>query len=186
MKLFPIPLPARPTPPVSQSPRLWTRHRRKLAVWKAAAGMVSAVNSLNSHRPQLPSPQINAASGEVRRVWDRFHRDVFAGGRESIQGRRAFGQSGVHPLASLLHQTVDGYTVRPRKIAQVPLVADLLDEPSTSSCVDMLAAFPEEDSLFYASEDAFSPGKASVLRPSPRLRSGSVSWEARRRSGSAT
>ena len=79
---------------------------------------------------------------------------MFARGRESIQGRRAFGQSGVHPLASLLHQTVDGYTVRPRKIAQVPLVADLLDEPSTSSCVDMLAALPEEDSLFYASEDA--------------------------------
>ena len=116
--------------------------------------MVSAVNSLNSHRPQLPHPQMKAASGEVRRVWDRFHRDVLARGRESIQGRRAFGQSGVHPLASLLHQTVDGYTVRPRKIAQVPLVADLLDEPSTSSCVDMLEALPEEDSLFYASEDA--------------------------------
>jgi hypothetical protein len=67
-----------------------------------------------------------------------------------FRARRGLGSTGASAVKELTKaETVDRYHVRFKGHTQVPLMADLLDEPSHETVVDMLSALPPDLGDFY-------------------------------------
>ena len=74
--------------------------------------------------------------------------------------------SNFSPIASLLKMPLDewGY-IKNDKVKQVPMIADRMVEPNTTKCIDMIAALPEDDAIYYQHEVNVveTNGKSDVL-----------------------
>jgi len=86
-------------------------------------------------------------------AWRQAHVRAFREcGRLALE-RRGSCLTGVHAAASLLKADVGAnYTFRAPSHTQVPLVAELLDEPSEEQYLDMLEVLDEKEATFYRDE----------------------------------
>ena len=129
-----------------------------MAVWRLALGMIETVNGLDqglvsdhiTNPAALGSRMKVEATAAGTRVMHSFLRNA----SEMARARRGFHLTGAHDAAAqLLKQPLDdlGY-LKSSSVKQVPLIAARVVEPSTSRCIDLLDALPEEDAQFYAHE----------------------------------
>ena len=71
------------------------------------------------------------------------------------RARRALGLTGVRDATAMLLKSppdADGY-VKAQRVKQVPMIADKMVEPKGEQVIDMLAALPAEDALYYSNEE---------------------------------
>ena len=67
------------------------------------------------------------------------------------RARRGLGLTGVRDATAMLLKSppdADGY-VKAQRVKQVPMIADKMVEPKGEQVIDMLAALPAEDALYY-------------------------------------
>ena len=146
-RLLPVPLPAAPHVPQSSSPRLLSRYRSRLKVWKGAVSILKSVNSLYSSPSSKHSP--NMMNNEQRECWGRVQEEALKLSQQALRERRSLGLTGVHCLAELLKVSISDYVVSPLKVKQVMFESDRIDEPVHEHVVDMLSVLPPEESEFY-------------------------------------
>jgi len=149
-KLFPVPLPPRPRCN-STSHRVRQRHTHKLSRWSASTALLRALNSTyggiraDSCSRQKASSVTTAAQRSTI-SWARAVAEPLLG------ERRESTLSGAHAVSRLCKSNPDSdYFTRPSH-AQVPFVAEFMDEPSYSQTVSMLEALPPIEAQYYSDE----------------------------------
>lgn len=154
--LLPLHWPERPIRSASQSARLRQRFKKKLLVWKIAVGMISVVNGLFRGRCEtLTSPsgcddrRMKVTDARILAV-NRILQAAAAIAKE----RRGLDLTGARSAAATLLKTPSdeqGY-IKTSGVKQVSMIADRMVEPKSPASICMLAALPDEDSLYYADE----------------------------------
>ncbi len=169
--LFPLPCPARPVWKKLRSCRLRNRQKKRLQVWRAASGMTKALNGLDSgdlsdklaSSGTVPERQVKVTAARYL-----ASRSILNSASIIVRARRGLSLTGVQtsPVATLLKMPLDewGY-IKNDKVKQVPMIADRMVEPTTTSSIDMLSALPEDDRIYYGQEVNLveTSGKSSVL-----------------------
>ena len=149
-KLLPLPALAPPAPYSGRSAGVRQRHNHKLALWRKATALASALSWLcgpsNAH---TPAATLQEMKPHHRSAWQRllgaassFHDALRS---ESDEALRTGGQS----LELLLKRPINEYNL---KSTYVPTQADLIAEPSSPKGVDMLSVLPPASANFYSSE----------------------------------
>ena len=158
-RIFPLPLPPRPVWKALKSSRLRKRQKDRLAVWRTACSMIAVLNGmavgdvwskLTCTADQFDAYMKTNPAGAL--AFSNLMKDAARETRE----RRGLGLTGVHSeaAAELLKCSADaqGY-IKATGVKQVPLQAELVKEPASPKCLNMLEALPEEDRLFYEKEE---------------------------------
>ena len=97
-------------------------------------------------RPSLPDEELRSAQGNAHRLALREASRLY-------RARRSLDSSGVAALETLTKANLDTYSVRKDKVAQVPLIAEAIDELGPESpVVNMLEALPADEATFYSAE----------------------------------
>ena len=169
--LFPLPSPERPQWKRLRSCRLRWRQKCRFQVWRAAHSMTKVLNKLDSG--DLSNKLASSGTAPERQVKVTAAR--LLAGRSILRAasliareRRGLHLTGVQfsPIASLLKMPLDewGY-IKNDKVKQVPMIADRMVEPNTTKCIDMIAALPEDDAIYYQHEVNVveTNGKSDVL-----------------------
>ena len=154
--VFPLPNPTRPKKPGSTSSRLRHRHRRKLAVWSAACGVVEVINGLSrgAFRRQTTARRPCSAPGcEVVAAWKRAHTSVLREAKCFAQWRRELAPTGVLAAAPYLGREPAEYSRSQADEAPREALRPLaVDEPSDDRRVEMLQVLSAEEAAYYAEE----------------------------------
>lgn len=158
--LLPLPCPMRPDWKRHSSARLRLRQKRRFQVWRVARGLVATINALDQGgvATKLTSPDATVDMGHVKATDARSLAvgHLLKEAASIARARRSLGLTGAQnaaAVASVLKQPVDeaGY-MKFSGVRQVPMIAERVVEPSNFDSVDMLAALPDEDKLFYENE----------------------------------
>ena len=169
--LFPLPSPARPQWKRLKSCRLRWRQKCRFQLWRAAQSMTKVLNKLDSgdfsnklaSSGTAPERQVKVTAARLL-----AERSILMAASLIVRERRGSHLTGVHssPIASLLKMPLDewGY-IKNEKVMQIPMIADRMVEPSTTKCIDMIAALPEDDAIYYQHEANVveTNGKSEVL-----------------------
>ena len=155
--LLPLPMPEPVLWRRLKSCRLRQRQKRRLQVGRMLNSVIRTVNALGEgHVSQLTSPladagcRMKATAARSLAVHHLRLRVV-----DLARARRGLGLTGVRDATAMLLKSspdADGY-VRTQRVKQVPMIADRMVEPKGEEVIDMLAALPSEDALYYSSED---------------------------------
>ena len=153
-----LPVPLLPPPRFSRlgSAVLRIRRHRRLTIWCATNEILLCINRLNAGslrgrktlRPNRPP------SAEVAYGWSRVHARALSEAARLERGRRTFGLSGAHAVASMLKtEPAWRYSFKDdTSAAHEVLRADDVDEPDHNVTVDLLDAIPVEEAEFYSDE----------------------------------
>ena len=145
-RLMPVPRIPRPSPPSSDSARLWSRHRQRQRLWRVANGYLGACNQLyHGCQPTAASAGNRASQPGDAEAWTRVQRDALDRAQRVIEGRRGFALTGVHAVAECFGLEPAGYAFKPAGVRQVAFEAALIDEPASENTVSLLEALPEEE-----------------------------------------
>ena len=139
-----------------KSCRLRQRQKKRLQVGRMLRSVIRTVNALGEgHVSQLASPmadagcRMKATAAKSLAVHHLRLRVV-----DLARARRGLGLTGVRDATAALLKSspdADGY-VRAQRVKQVPMIADRMVERKGSEVIDMLAALPAEDALYYSEE----------------------------------
>ena len=110
--------------------------------------------SMTESRKKFARPQIIYASLTTP-AQQRALAVILRESTRLVRARRTLGLTGAQAISKLLKTApLDDYGCRfAKRVKQVPLSADLIDEPCHSRTVDMLAALPPEEAAYYNAEE---------------------------------
>ena len=161
--MLPIPMLPEPKPPSSSSSRLRHRYKKKLEVWKLATAYLGTLNGLccGSCGVLTESRSAASVSPQTQAAWAKTHRCALVWAARFARVRRGICPTGVQAVEELSKRIgVSSYSrAQRRRVAQVPLIADAIDEPSSNVSVSMLDALDPVEAKFYSEE-------SSVIDPS--------------------
>ena len=151
---LPLPLPLHPGWAKSASHRLRSRATQKRCVWRLALRYVEVVNRLSrgdlEHRTAGRQEKV---SKSLALAHQRALRFILGEAARHAKERRSCDLTGAQAVAQIIHGTEsEVYSGRSARHAQVPLVADLIEEPRDDHAVQMLDVLPPLEAEFYRYE----------------------------------
>ena len=167
VSLFPLPDIRKPVCPKSKSNRIKQRYKSKMNVWRLAIHFISVLNALSggSCKRRTPRPDDRVPPVVLPAVHSA-HAMILREAARLSKARRGI-PTGVLALNAVLKSSDNAaYGHRVRKVSQVPMKADVIDEPGSSEhVVDMLKGLPEEEAQFYQFEENVVDweGKSEVI-----------------------
>jgi len=155
--LFPIPPLPRLEHYGGRSPRLRARHARKAQIRLRGNKVIATLNAMNRGFIQIGrTTRYPGANVELLRVHRFVTEHVLREATRFERARRDRGPSGGPPARHAAASPTAFPYVEPvarSRAAHAPLIANLIAEPADEHVVDMLAALPARDRLFYELED---------------------------------
>lgn len=142
-----------------------------MQTWRIAKNVVKNLNQLDRgdvSNKLASSGTVTERQVKVTAARLLAERSILRTAALLAKARRGLSLTGVHynPVAALLKMPLDewGYASGDR-VKQVPMIADRMVEPSDAQSIDMLAALPPDDAIFYADEQNVvdKNGKSQIL-----------------------